>query len=175
MPTPIEVIVKAVGVLQDRGLLGGHAASSTLVDAGAGDGRVLAILAWFDQTRPVYGIEQDSALHAQASANLRTLQTEGLIDCGHVTVIQGNYCDLNVYESHGIAPRDIGIILNYPDGNEERLAQFVSENAGPQTRLCLLTHDRSLDLDELELRDECEVRISQEPAWRLSIYGLAMT
>ena len=42
---------------------------------------------------------------------------------------------------------------------------------GRGTTLCLLTHDRTLALDELELRDRRDVSAGTGPAWRLSLYS----
>ena len=65
-PTPLRVIEEAISVLEDIGLLGEAAPQRIVVDAGTGDGRIPAVLAAVDPTRPVYGIEKDPALFAQA-------------------------------------------------------------------------------------------------------------
>lgn len=171
VPSPIPVIEEAISVLRGIGLLGDGVPRGHLVDAGTGDGRIPAVLTWFDPDRPVFGIERDSALYDQATANLKMLQIKGLIDGSRIRLIQADYCDLSIYETCGIDFRDTGIVFNYPDGNERRLARFVAEHAGPGTRLCLLTHDRSLEIDELGLQDRRDVRVGAEPDWSLSIYG----
>ena len=171
VPTPVPVIEEAIAVLRGIGLLGQGAPRGAVVDAGTGDGRIPAVLAWCDPERSVYGIERDSALYTQALENQRVLESKGVIDHGRIRLINGDYCDLSTYETCGIHSHHIGLVFNYPDGNERRLARFVARHGGSETRLCLLTHDRSLELDELELRDRRDVRLDAEPDWSLTIYG----
>ena len=171
VPTPVRVIADAIETLEKIGLLGEGTPPGHMIDAGTGDGRVLAVLASLDPTRLVYGIEADPALYAEAVTNLQTLDARGLIDAARVHLIEADYCDLTTYETRGIALRQTGVIFNYPDGNERRLARFVSERCGRGTTLCLLTHDRTLALDELELRDRRDVSAGTGPAWRLSLYS----
>ena len=171
VPTPVRVIEEAIEMLTKIGLLGEGTPPGHVIDAGTGDGRIPVFLASLDPTRVVYGIEADSALYAQAVTNLQTLDARGLIDSAHVHLIEADYCDLATYETRGIALRQTGVIFNYPDGNERRLARFVSERCGRDTKLCLLTHDRTLEIDELELGDRRDVSAGTEPAWRLSLYS----
>ena len=171
VPTPVRVIEEAIETLKKIGLLGAGTPPGHVIDAGTGDGRIPAVLASLDPTRLVYGIEADPALYAQAVTNLQTLEGRGLIDSARVHLIEADYCDLTTYETRGIALRQTGVIFNYPDGNERRLARFVSERCGRGTKLCLLTHDRTLELDELELRDRRDVSAGTGPAWRLSLYS----
>ena len=119
----------------------------------------------------VYGIEADPALYDQAVTNLQTLGVKGLVDSARVHLIEADYCDLSTYETRRIALRETGVIFNYPDGNERRLARFVSERCGRGTTLCLLTHDTTLELDELDLRDRRDVSAGTGPAWQLSLYS----
>ena len=170
VPTPFPVIEGAIQTLKQLGYLGEGAPSGHVIDAGADDGRIPAVLVSLDPTRVVYGIEADPALHTQAVTNLEMLAAEGLIDRSGVHLIEGDCCDLAAYESRRIALDQTHIIFNYPDGNERRLAGFVSDRCGPGTQLCLLTHDRVLKVDELTLRDRHDVDAGNEPAWQLSLY-----
>ena len=167
-PTPVRVIEEAITVLEAVGLLGEAPRHRTVIDAGTGDGRIPAVLAALDSTRPVYGIEQDPVLFAQASVNLQRLQPEV---CSHIHLVEADYCEAATYEACGLDFPQTGVVFNYPDGNERRLARFISEHGGAGTRLCLLTHDRSLELDELELHVRRDVTIAAEPSWYLSVYG----
>ena len=135
-PTPVRVIEEAIAVLEDVGLLGEAPRQRTVIDAGTGDGRIPAVLAALDPTRPIYGIEQDPALFAQASVNLQRLQPEV---CTHIHLVEADYCETATYEACGLDFPQTGIVFNYPDGNERRLARFISEHGGVGTRLCLLT------------------------------------
>ena len=172
-PTPLRIIVEGVSVLEDIGLLGEAAPQSIVADAGTGDGRVPAVLAAIDPMRPVYGIEQDPALFAQALVNLQGLRAKGVIDHTRMFLVEGDYCEMATYEACGLDFSQTSIVFNYPDGNQSRLARFVAEHGGAGTILCLLTPDRSLELDELELRVRRDVTVAGESSWRLSVYGRA--
>ena len=172
-PTPLRVIEEAISVLEDIDLLGETAPQSVVVDAGTGDGRVPAVLAAVDPMRPVYGIEQDPALFAQALVNLQGLRAKGVIDHTRIYLVEADYCEIATYEALGLDFSKTSIVFNYPDGNQRRLARFIAEYGGVGTRLCLLTHDRSLEIDELELQARPDVTVGDEPSWRLSIYARA--
>ena len=169
-PTPLCVIEEAISVLEDIGLLGEAAPQRLVVDAGTGDGRIPAVLAAVDPTRAVYGIEKDPALFAQALVNLQEIRAIGVIDHTRLYLVEADYCEMATYEAAGLDIRQ-GIVFNYPDGNQRRLARFIAEHGGVGTRLCLLTHDRSLEVDELELQVRRDVTVDDEPSWRLSVYG----
>ena len=173
VPTPVPVIDRAIRTLKEKGHLGEGAPAGHVIDAGGGDGRIAAVLVSLDPVRVVYAIEADPVLHIQAVTNLQTLESEGLIDPSGVHLIEANYCDPATYETRGIALGQTHIIFNYPDGNEHRLAGFVSDHCGRGTQLCLLTHNRLLELDEMELQDRLDVNAGNEPTWRLSLYKRA--
>ncbi len=170
-PTPVRVIEEAIAVLEDIGLLGGALLQRIVVDAGTGDGRIPVVLAAIDPTRPVYGIEQDPALFAQALVNLQDLRAKSVLDHTRIYLVEGDYCEMATYEAAGLDFRQTGIIFNYPDGNQRRLARFIAEYGGADTRLCLLTHDPSLEVEELQLRVRRDVTVAAESSWRLSVYG----
>ena len=171
VPTPVRVAKEAIDKLTTIGLLGEGTPENHVIDAGTGDGRIPAVLASLDPTRVVYGIEVDPGLYARAVMNLQTLAASGVIDPARVQLIEADYGDLTTYETRGIQLRRTGVVFNYPDGNERRLARFVSEHCGRGTTLCLLTHDRTLEVEDLELRDRLDVSADAGPAWQLSLYS----
>ena len=166
----MRVVAEAALALADLGILDQRQHTGHVIDAGSGDGRIPAVLASFDPSRVVYGIEADSALHARAVTNLHTLEARGLIAAAHVHLLEGDYCDVATYETRGIALRETAAIFNYPDGNEGRLARFVAQHCGRDTALCLMTHNRTLEIDELELQARHDVADGTAPPWRLSVY-----
>jgi hypothetical protein len=168
--TPVRVVAEAALALSELGLLDGQHQAGHVIDAGTGDGRVPAVLAALHPTLVVHGIEADQALHSRAVANIHTLTTSGLVDSTHVHLLGDDYCDVATYQTRGIALHKVGLILNYPDGNERQLARFVVEHCGADTTLCLLTHNRTLEIDELELRSRHDVSDGTGPPWRLSVY-----
>jgi hypothetical protein len=169
VPTPVRVLAGAIEALWGGGLLGKGPAGH-VIDAGSGDGRLPAVLAFFNPGLTVYGIEADPALHVQAVTNLQTLTARGLIDSTHVHLIEADYGDPVIYEMREVALHQTAVIFNYPDGNQRRLARFVSDRCGRDTLLCLLTHDRTLELDELTLRECHDVSAGTGASWRLSLY-----
>lgn len=171
--TPLRVIRAAVDTLTHIGLLGPGGKPGHVIDAGAGDGRVSAVLASVDPSRVVYGIEADAALYVQAVANLHELSARGLLDTTHLHLLEADYCDVRTYQAQRIALGQTGVVFNYPDGNERQLAQFVAQHGGPDTTLCLLTHNRTLDLDELPRRGCHDINDGAGPRWRLSVYSRA--
>ena len=88
-----------------------------------------------------------------------------------VHLVKGDYCDPATYASCGLDLRDPLVIVNYPDGNQHRLAEFVARHAAPGATLCLFTHDRSLGIDELPLqRAARRSGWTAHHPWRLSVY-----
>ena len=169
VPSPISVIVEVVSSLREIGLLGSAAASGAVVDAGMGDGRVAAVLAWLEPSRPVYGIERDAVLYSRARQNLRRVRR--MAPGGpEAHPVEGDYCDVATYASCGLDLRQVGVVINYPDGNQERLAHFIATHAGPGASLCLFTHDRALEIRELVLRAERHLPADYGLDWRLSVY-----
>ena len=169
VPSAIEQIMDVAAKLREMGLLGGGAPPAPVIDAGMGDGRVAAVLAHLEPARPVYGIERDPVVYAQAVENLRALRSHGG-GYAAVRLIEGDYCDPATYASRGV---DLGaplVILNYPDGNQQRLARFVARRAGPDAALCLFTHDHSVDVAELQLHARRDMPAAYGPDWRLSVY-----
>ena len=175
--TPLRVIEEAAGILSAAGLLRGDgrtgARSCSVIDAGSGDGRVAAVIAWLVPGQAVLGIEADAVLHARAAAHLEALGAAGVIDPARVQLVAGDYCDPATYGARGIALRRARLVLNYPDGNHHRLARFVAVHGGPGTTLGLLTHDRDLAVDALPLRARHDVDAGKGPPWVLSLYRRA--
>ena len=144
---------------------------TSVVDAGAGDGRVAALLTRFDPTRTVYAIERDAALYAQARTNLDQLQASHLLDTTRLRLLDADYMDPRTYTDCRLDFPQVGLVFNYPDGNETRLSEFVATWAGAATNLFLLTHNRALTLDRLDLRAQADVEVEHEESWQLSVYG----
>ena len=169
VPSAIPQIVEVAALLRETGVLGAGAPPPPVVDAGMGDGRVVAVLAHLDPTLPVYGIERDPVLYAQAAENLKALRRWGGGYAG-VRLVAGDYCDPATYAACGLDLREPLVIVNYPDGNERSLARFVAGHAGPDATLCLFTHDRSVAVEELRLRARRDLPVAVGPDWRLSVY-----
>ena len=147
--TPIPVLASFVVVAESAGLLGGEGVVNVL-DAGAGDGRVLAALATGLGPRShsrIYGLECDASLAAAAASNLEALERRGLFaGARRPRVAQGDYFDPGAYACLGLTPRQLDVVFNYPDGNERRLLDWLRAHARPGLRLLILSPDREFAL-----------------------------
>lgn len=173
VPTPVRVIEAAAGILSAAGLIGSAGtggATRHVIDAGSGDGRVAAVIVWLVPGQAVLGIEADAVLQARAVDRLHALGAAGVIDPAHVRLAAGDYCDPETYSARGIALSRTRLVLNYPDGNQHRLARFVATRCPPDTTLALLTHDRDLTVSALPLCARQDVRAGNGPPWSLSFY-----
>lgn len=160
LPIPVDVIV---GTFRHP-LFGTDA---IVLDAGMGDGRVVAVAAAMGMN--AYGIEIDPALARQTSASLASLNDKGLPSGWCVS--EGDFLDLGSYEKLGVEPGEIDVFINYPDGNEQALADFVGRHARRGARLALVTADLSLTVSGLLLEEETSVeRRGNAPSFRLVFY-----
>ena len=127
------------------------------------------MVALLEPSHPVYGIERDPVLYARAEQNLRRAlrMSRG---SPRVHPVEGDYCDVATYASRGLDLHDVGVVINYPDGNQERLARFIAAHAGPGASLCLFTHARALEIHDLALRAERDLPADDGPDWRLCVY-----
>ncbi|MGH9335320.1 MAG: hypothetical protein ACRD21_16410, partial [Vicinamibacteria bacterium] len=174
VPTPFPVLVallratKAQRLFEFRG-----AGRKTILDAGAGDGRVLAALAYFEPELDVVGIESDERLCRLAAANLEKLKRRALVDRPErLRLGRGDYRLAATYESSGIRLEDVAFVYNYPDGNQDELERFIIERCAPGAKLCLLTHDRELRLSKLELTSKEPIPTADSASgWHWSVYS----
>ena len=170
LATPVAVLATAFDAITSRGRLGAGR-PSRLLDAGAGDGRVLGVFGsrWAD--RPgleLLGIEDDASLFACAQRNLQALRAAGRLT-GPLAVARGDYLAAPVYTELGVAPTDIDLVVNYPDGNENALEHWLASQAGERTRLLLLGPDRSLSFAVLDLDWAVTLEPPGQTAWRLIV------
>jgi hypothetical protein len=143
--TPLPVAWEAVRCLAARGC----GERRLALDAGMGDGRLVA--AWLTTgpgSKRTLGVECDAGLFRTASARLGRL---GLLDSPRVTAVLGDYERDESYAAAGATARDVDLVLNYPDGNEERLARLVAERCAPGALLCLISPDSPPELPWLRL------------------------
>lgn len=165
---PYAVLVALLKEMKVRGVFGSPELGRTIaVDAGTGDGRVLALLAHFVPELDLVGIESDDGLYHRASDNVETLTRERMVDRPErLRVIHGDYCRVETYDLGAVERGCVGFVFNYPDGSHHALEAFVIESFAPGTKLCLLTHDLELRLSTLELQEH----IAWD-GWGWSIYS----
>lgn len=107
------------------------------LDAGMGDGRLLAALvATGAAPRRLLGVECDAELYRLASERLGRL---GLLDRPGVVARLGDYERQEAHTGAGLALSDVDLVLSYPDGNEARLARLVASRCSRDALLCLIS------------------------------------
>jgi hypothetical protein len=160
LATPWPVLGAAVSAAVSAGFFAGTRRPCVVLDAGAGDGRVLGALAALVPAATelvLVGVECDGALAASAVRALDGAAHRGAFPPARTPrVVQGDYLDPVAYPRAGLAPERIDLVFNYPDGNERALLSWLDLHAGPETRLLVLCPER-------------HCRLGREPAWRTSV------
>jgi SAM-dependent methyltransferase len=114
----------------------------TVLDAGAGDGRVLAALGLVvPATRPLrlVGIECDDELHRESCERLAALARRPAWPAGRgAALLHGDWSAPDAFEPLGLELADFDLVLNYPDGDEARLSELLSRRGRPGGRLALI-------------------------------------
>jgi hypothetical protein len=139
--TPLPVLVAAVEALLRAPPLS-HTGSLTVLDAGAGDGRMLCALGLIaPSTRRLrlVGIECDAELHRESCERLAALARRPVWprDRG-AALLHGDWSSPAAFESLGLELADFQLVLNYPDGSEARLAALLARTGHPGGRLALI-------------------------------------
>ena len=160
-PTPLDVLLPALEAMAREGWLGSAGRALTPLDAGSVDGRVvgaLAIISGLSADTRVLGLESTATLATQSRERL-----ERMAPSRRAQITQGDFLDMASYGALGIAPSDVDVFLNYPDGNEQALGRFVLQQA-PDATLLVLSPDRRLALSGLALLGRLEIA-SGGPGW----------
>ena len=174
--TPLTVLAAVVPVIVDQGLVP-SGRPLVLLDAGAGDGRLLSALALGlpdDVEALLRGLEIDPALAAAATTQARKLALAPVNEARRPRIALGDYLGVAEYAALGVAATELDLVFNYPDGNERRLLAWLRKHAGPQTRLAILSpdHEPALDAPPI-LRTRVEPGAGAGVAWSLSVYAAA--
>lgn len=177
--TPLVVLAAAVPLVGESNLLESRGRPLCLLDAGAGDGRLLAALALgLPRACDVWllGLECDGALVNTARETLATLGSRSLAPNRKIVVAEGDFFDPLAYARLDVAPRDLDLVFNYPDGNERRLLQWLAGHGGPETRLVILSPDHDPALGQraegcLEVRPEGDAAAP----WSLTVFAPSST
>jgi hypothetical protein len=172
--TPLPVLAAAVPVITDHGLVRSRR-PVVVLNAGAGDGRLLSALALGlpeDVKVHLLGLEIDPALAAAAKAQFRKLALAPVNEARRPRIALGDYLAVAGCAALGVAPTELDLVFNYPDGNERRLLAWLRRHAGPQTRLALLSPDHEPAMDAPPfLRARVAPSAGSGVAWSLSVYA----
>lgn len=125
-------------------------------DAGAGDGRVLALTAG-KHNIPSIGVEYHPAVASLAHQNIKGLELASVINGTPAKVVCGDFMDDEVYRRAGIEFEDIRTFYNYLD-NQDTIARKIAERSGEGASFILyrLT-DETQEFDGLKLERALEV------------------
>ena len=166
---PLDVLDAAIDKLQATGFWSRLGPRPKVLDAGMGDGRVVAALCNVGNDLWAYGIESNASLCELAQDNLRALTEAGM--CDHWRTCQGDYLDVSTYPKLGVRLEDIDAFFNYPDGNEHKLAAFLRAYARSGAFVVVLTAEQGLELHGLTREEELGIeRKPGAPEFRLVLY-----
>lgn len=169
LATPFDVLRAADRALARLAVDNGVSLGTRVLDAGMGDGRLVASLVAENTGITVFGIESHPELAELARKNLRRAAEYGLT--GSWCVCQGDYLDAATYRKLGVELESIDTFLNYPDGNEDRLGRLLSRRAKPGALLVFLTPDHSLHIHSLlPVADIPLERDAGATEWRLNVF-----
>lgn len=168
---PLDVLDAAIEKLRANGFWARLGARGKVLDAGMGDGRIVAALCNVGHDLWAYGIESHPELWELAQNNLRTLTEQGMASSWRTC--QGDYFDLSTYPKLGVRLEDIDAFFNYPDGSEHKLAAFLRDHGRPGAMLVIVTPEHGLELEGLEREEELAIdRGAGIPEFRLVLYRI---
>ncbi|MCA9693981.1 MAG: class I SAM-dependent methyltransferase [Myxococcales bacterium] len=148
VPTPLAVIDEALAALADMNF---WTDTMTCLDAGMGDGRIVAALALRGPGVRALGLETHPGLHALALANLRDLPPRW-------SVHKGSFLELASYAALDAPIAGVDVVLHYPDGGEQALARLFAAHGRPGARLVYLTPELRLRIEGVT--HECTHRVT---------------
>lgn len=164
LATPVAIVAAAMEQIATHGLCRPGAA---ILDAGAGDGRVVAALALAFGARSarVYGVECDEDLARDAAQIAEALDLPT-----RARVVRGDFLGTAAFEELGVAFASFDLVLHYPDGNERALFDRMARE-GKEDALLLLLSPQIGGLLETPPERRVEVRAEGEPfAWYLGVH-----
>jgi SAM-dependent methyltransferase len=135
LPTPIPVLVDAVARLVTSGVL---RPGARVLDAGAGDGRVVFAIATMTPAALAAGLESDPVLAEEARAHVAGV--------ARAVVERGDMLDPASYLRLGVAVEELDLVLHYPDGNERALRDLLARRGKRGVTLALSTPQLGLVL-----------------------------
>ena len=132
VPSPLLHVHAAFDYLIEAAVID---ASEPLLDAGSGDGRIVALTA-FVHGIPTVGVEYDSELVESSRQHLKSLEHLGLGGASEL-ILQGDFTDDETYEQAGLRFEDFTTVFNYIN-NEGDIALKVAQQSPPGTKLIIL-------------------------------------
>jgi len=100
--------------------------SSRFLDAGCGDGRVLALISGMHPIKSL-GVEYDLEMANRSSRNLDRLTGLGA-DLASAEVIHGDFMDDETYSKHGVRFQEFDVVFNYINNQRDIAAKVFNES-----------------------------------------------
>lgn len=154
LPASLDFTFAAFSLLLKRGIID---ASKPFLDAGSGDGRIIALAAFLGI--PSIGIEYDEELAELSRENISNLRALSALNGTPTKILQGDFMRPETYERAGLKFGDIGTVFNYAT-NHINLASKVAYESKTGTRFILYCFDRNHNFDRLLLEDVLDESIS---------------
>ena len=127
VPSPILDIHFALEYLLEAGAI---EPSGLFLDAGSGDGRIVALTALVHGISTV-GVEYDNELVTQSKLHLESLGRLGLQGAPEV-ILRGDFGDDDTYLGAGLRFEDFTVVFNYIN-NQSAIASKVAQQSPPGT------------------------------------------
>lgn len=150
-PSSLIHINLAIRLLIDTGMID---PSRLFLDAGCGDGRVVALTAGVYRI-PSIGVEYDGELADSAKKNIRNLEELSILNGTPVRIVRGLFESDMTYSDEGVRFEDISTVFNYID-NQRRIAAKIADQSPPGT-LFLFQSTHAEEFDGLTL--ECSLEL----------------
>ena len=132
LPSPLLHVQVAFHYLIETAVIN---ASALLLDAGSGDGRIVALTA-FVHGIPTVGVEYDDELVGISRGYLKSLEHLGTRGAS-ASILQGDFTDDETYKRVGLKFEDFATVFNYIN-NERTIAIKVAQQSPPGTKLIVL-------------------------------------
>lgn len=165
IPSPLDSLGHGIEQLVQRGVID---ATKPFLDAGSGDGRVVALASLFG-LRSV-GVDYNDIFCDIAKRNIEILIEKGALNGNVPTIIGGNFESDGTYERHGMRFKDFGTVYNFQT-KEELIAEKIARQSSPGTVFLLLRfwNDDS-SFKGLVLEEIIELPSTQLPTRGLYVY-----
>jgi len=152
VPSPLLHVHMALTYLVENGLIN---ASGLLLDAGSGDGRIVA-LASFAHGIPTVGVEYDAELVESSIRHIKALRGLGIHGPSE-SMLLGDFTDPAIYKQSGIVFENFSTIFNYIN-NESSIAAKIAEESPSGTKFILLGAFPLMEYHGLTL--ECNLQLA---------------
>lgn len=129
--------------------------SKLFLDAGCGDGRVLALLSMYGI--PSIGVEFSNDIFYAGRHHIDKLTRQKIIDKSLITMLLGDFMDDNIYRSAGFNFQNIPVIYNFLS-NHAKIASKIANQSKKKTRFLLYgDKDNATEFEGLRLEESVEL------------------